>query len=345
MKYFQTNPLHRRVCFLLFMSVLSGFRVTGQDLRFSFTQSKMGSPFTIILFAPDSSRGKELADQSFYLVDSLVSILSDYADSSELNRLCARAGIAPFNCSPTLYDILLRSRTAFEQSDGKFDITVGPLSRLWRAARKANRFPESSEVNEKKALTGFQAVHFNDQTRSVYLEKKGMQLDLGGIGQGYIAAHVAAFLKSRAVYAALIDVSGDIVAIGKPPGKEGWTVAINVPESERDLLPRHLQLSNTAVTTSGDVYQFMLHNGRKYSHIIDPGTGYGITSQQNVTVIARDGASADWLTKAFSLLPLAKAKKLARLLDAEFMITELKAGKIQSYRSRSFDTYWKKEPR
>ncbi|MGC4021802.1 MAG: FAD:protein FMN transferase [Cyclobacteriaceae bacterium] len=123
---------------------------------------------------------------------------------------------------------------------------------------------------------------------------------------------------------ALVDVSGDIVCIGKPHDKSGWTVAVNVPNDEQKLLPRFLTLTDCAVTTSGDFYQFIEHHGKRYSHLIDPKTGYGITNQANVTVIAKDGTQADWLTKACSILPKKKAMKLAKQMNVGLLIVELK---------------------
>lgn len=328
--------------FLLLLAGGGFFEGRSQMHRYSFTEPKMGSPFTIILYCSDSTSAEKIAGKSFLLVDSLVGILSDYLDSSELNRLCARAGTGYFSCSPVLYEILWRSKMAYEESGGTFDISLGPLTRLWRSARKSGRFPDSVAVGEKKLLTGFDKIKFNRATHSVFLTKAGMQLDLGGIGQGYIAEKLSSFLQKLAVRTALIDVSGDIVSLGHPPGTSGWTVAINVPESEEELLPRQLLISDRAVTTSGDVYQFMEHNGKRYSHVIDPATGYGITTRRNVTVIAKDGTSADWLTKAFSLLPEAAAKKLAEKQHAEFLVAEMRGGRVHFLRSRKFDIYWKK---
>ena len=315
-----------------------------QEKRFSFTQPKMGSPFTIVLYAPDSAAAVSIAQRSFDLVDSLVNIFSDYIDSSELNRLCARAGSKQyFTCSAPLFDILWQSKYAYEQSSGSFDITLGPVTRLWRKARKEKVFPADSLVQKQRALTGFTKISFDTLQRSVQLAQAGMQLDLGGIGQGYIAQKVIDCLQNNNLHNALVDVSGDIVCIGKPPGTKGWTVAINLPESETALLPRQLVISNTAVTTSGDVYQFIEHNGKRYSHIVDPATGYGITSQRNVTVIAAGGNLADWLTKACSILPIAKAKRLAGKLHAEVLVATLQKGKIQYHSSKGFAGYWKKQ--
>ena len=105
----------------------------------------------------------------------------------------------------------------------------------------------------------------------------------------------------------MADASGDIVMSDAPPGKNGWTIGINLPENENELWDKKLELKNFAVSTSGDIYRYTIHNGKKYSHIIDPRTGYGVTSQRNVTVIAKDGATADWLATACSILPIKKA--------------------------------------
>jgi thiamine biosynthesis lipoprotein len=315
-----------------------------QPKRFAFSQPKMGSPFNIIFYFDDSLQANTIAHQCFQLVDSFVNIYSDYLDSSELNRLCAKAGKTnnPVIVSPALFDILLLSKTAFEKSCGTFDITLGPLTRLWRKARKEKIFPTDNLVKEKLALTGFKKIRIDTSTHGIELLQPGIQLDLGGIAQGYIAQQVIDFLKTKNIVVALVDVSGDIVTIGAPPNTNGWTVGVNVPEKTDELLKQPLLISNKAVTTSGDVYQFMEHDGKRYSHIVDPRTGYGITSQKNVTVIASDGTTADWLTKPCSILSARKAKKLAQSLQAEVLITQIKKGKLIYHMTKGFDRYWKK---
>lgn len=305
----------------------------------------MGSPFTIILYSEDSLQAIAISQHCFSNVDSLVSIFSDYIEDSELNRLCKSAGTnKAFQCSPALFDILIKSEYAYLKSKGKFDITLGPLTRLWRNARKQKQFPDSVQVKEKLQLTGFNKIRIERKTHSVILPQKGMQLDLGGIAQGYIAQQVIAYLKKQNVANALVDVSGDIVCIGSPPGKKGWAIAVNAPQSETELLSAQLVITNRAVTTSGDVYQYIEHHGKRYSHIIDPSTGYGISSPRNVTVIADDGTLADWLTKACSILPIGKSKRLATSLGAAVLIVELKKGKPVFHTSKNFNQFWKSNP-
>jgi thiamine biosynthesis lipoprotein len=125
------------------------------------------------------------------------------------------------------------------------------------------------------------------------------------------------------------------------PGTNGWSIGINAPENKEEILQKKLLLQNKSVATSGDVYQYMEKDGKKYSHITDPRTGYGVSFQRNVTVIANDGATADWLATACSILPLQKAKKLARKMNAELLIATIKKGKINFYATKGFADYWK----
>lgn len=329
----------------LFITVLIFFvtQCPAQQKRYFFTQPKMGAPFTIVMYSTDSVRAALLAKQSFNLVDSFVNIFSDYMDSSELSKLSASAGenAIPVKVSPALWDILLLSKTAFEKSDGAFDITVGPLVKLWRRARKTKQFPAKETVLAARNLTGFNKMKFDTANKTVMLTIPGMQLDLGGIAQGYIAQKVIDFLGTQQVNHALINVSGDIVMSHAPPGSKGWTVGINVPEATDDLLPKTLLMQNIAVTTSGDAYQFIDYGGKRYSHITDPRTGYGITSQRNVTVIAKDCTTADWLATACSILSIKKAKKLASQLGAEVLIGEMKRGRFVFKATKGFSLYWK----
>ncbi|GHM99305.1 FAD:protein FMN transferase [Cytophagales bacterium WSM2-2] len=300
----------------------------------------MGSPLTLIFYCDDSLKAAAFSTRSFHLVDSLVNIFSDYIDESELNQLCRSVGTT-FKCSPALFEILKLSQDAYAKSEGTFDITLGPVTQLWRKARAEKKIPEASQVKEKIALTGFSKIKLDTIAHTATLTQKGMRLDLGGIAQGFIAQQVIDFLKKCQVKNALIDVSGDIVCIGNPPNAKGWTVGISVPGKENQLLQKQLLITNSGVTTSGDVYQYIEHEGKRYSHIVDPLTGYGITTQRNVTVIASDGTLADWLTKACSLLPVAKAKKLAARLNTAVLITEMKKGKLVFYASNNFKQFWK----
>jgi len=319
--------------------------ISAQQQRYKFTQPKMGSYFTVIFYDKDSSHAKIIADSCFAIVDSLNEIYSDYLPDSELNKLCATAGKQQWiSVSSALFDIIQQSAKAWKLSKGSFDITVGPVVRIWRKARKENKFPDRNIVNLAMQSVGFQYVLMDTINKRIQLTRTGMQLDLGGIGQGYIGQKVLDYLVKQGIHSALVDVSGDVIVGDPPPGKAGWRVAINVPESENELLDKEILIHNKSVITSGDVYQYMLHEGKKYSHIVDPKTGYGVTNQRNVTVIAADGTAADWFTKACTILSFRKIKKLAGKLNIEFLIGTIEKGKIHFYKSKNLSRYWLYKP-
>ena len=300
----------------------------------------MGSPFNLVFYANDSTKANALADGAFALIDSLNHSFSDYDTSSELTQLNRTAGMDSFvHVSPPLYTIIKQSLAASKQSRGVFDITMGPLSWLWRQSRRGRSFPADSLVQQAKKETGFQKIQLNTSNHQVKLFQKAMQLDLGGIAKGFVAQAVVDFLSANSVAAILADAGGDIVCRGAPPEKEGWSIGINIPEQANKLLNKTIELQAGAVATSGNVYQFTEHNGKKYSHIIDPKTGYGVTFQRNVTIIARDGATADWLATACSILPIRRAKKLVRHYNAALLIGVLRNNKIRFYKTANLNRY------
>jgi thiamine biosynthesis lipoprotein len=323
-------------CFCLFTS-----RARSQQQRFSFERIKMGSPFRILMIASDSLQADSLAEKAFAMVDQANAVFSDYDSSSELSRLNRSAGhTEPVTVSKMLFGMLKRSGEAYRKSKGAFDISVGPLSRIWRQARKENRWPQNS-IAEARRLVGFSLVKLKDADLSVFLPLRGMSLDLGGIAKGYVASWVLHMLAHYGVRQALVDAGGDMAIGDAPPGADGWAVGIAIPEETGQIFPRKLILKNTSIATSGGIYQYIEHEGKKYSHIIDPRSGYGITARRNVTIITRFGWDADWLATACSILPIDDAKKLARRNNAELLITELDNGQLVYYSTKEFYKFWK----
>jgi thiamine biosynthesis lipoprotein len=325
---------------ILAVFVLVSITSNAQKTRFSFSEQKMGSPLHIIFYAQDSVNANKQARACFELIDSLNHIFSNYDSSSELTSINNNAGIAKNIASPLMWELIMQSKEAYIKSKGAYNIAMGPLTQLWRTARRLKQFPSQVQIKNKLLLCDFNKIQLNNQDHSIYLSAIGMQLDFGGIGKGYIAQKVVDYLKKEGVIASLVDAGGDIVFGDAPPDKKGWIVGVNQPEKTDDLLPEKLQLHNMSVATSGDVYQFIEHNGKKYSHIINPLTGYGVTSLRNVTVIANNGADADWLATACSILPINEAKKLALSLHAELLITESVNNQLKRNNTKGFDKYW-----
>jgi len=328
-----------RLIFLL----LFPFTLSAQLKRFEFPGNKMGSPFNIIFYHTDSVEAVSLARECFLIVDSLNNIFSDYSSESEIGKLALQTDQTDIKVSEELFSMIIRSKDAWERSGKTFDITIGALTQLWRKAKKENRFPSEAEIEAAKDLTGFKNIIINERSKTISFKKPGIRFDFGGIVPGYVAQRVIDFLKTKNVNIALVDASGDIVMSDAPPGKDGWTIGINLPENENEIWDKKLELQNFAVSTSGDVYRYTIHNGIKYSHIIDPRTGYGVTSQRNVTVITKYGADADWLATACSILPIKKALSLAKKEHAAIFIATLKNEKITIYKSKSLERYFQKK--
>jgi thiamine biosynthesis lipoprotein len=324
------------------LCVFTSLLTKAQLKRFEFTQNKMGSPFHLIFYHNDTITASLLAKECYLIVDSLNAIFSDYDPDSEVGTLALSPGGTNLPVSNELYEMLKLSRAAWHKSSGAFDITIGPLTRLWRKARSEKRFPLHSEIMSAQESTGMNQLVIDSLFKKISFKVKGMSLDFGGIVKGYAAQRMVDYLRSRDVAIALADAGGDIAVGESPPGKSGWRIAVSLPGNESAFFDKELELTNVGVATSGDIYNYIIHDGKKYSHIVDPRTGYGVTSQRTVTVIAKDGTNADWLATACSILSINDALELAGREHAELLITIFKDGKLATHKTKNFDRYFRK---
>ena len=288
---------------LCVLCALCGQLKAGQPLsRFTSTEPHMGTRFKIIVYSRDESAGKSAVKAAFQRIADLDGIMSDYRSTSELMRLCQKAGGEPVQVSDDLFRVLERSQEVAQLSDGAFDVTVGPVVRLWRQARRTHELPDPKELAQARELVGYRNVRLDTKNRTVQLLKPGMRLDLGGIGKGYAADAALATLKDHGIDRALVAAGGDIAVSGPPPDTDGWTIGI-APLLDPDAKPkRYLILHDAAVSTSGDSEQYLEINGKRYSHIVDPHTGIGLTDRMSVTVVATKGLIADPMTKVVNVL-------------------------------------------
>jgi len=325
---------------LFIFYVLTGLLANAQK-KYIFERPEMGSPFTITIEAADSMAASIAATAAFRKADSLNAILSDYIDSSEINRLSATSGQGRFiPVSAPLFTILQRSIEAARLSHGRYDVTVGPVVRLWRKARKTRTFPDANSLQAALQRTGYRYLHLDTLHQSVWLERSGMLLDVGGLGKGFVAQAALNLLIAQGFDKAMVNAGGKIVVGQAPIGQQGWLIAINAPNEKEELLPGLLSLNSSAIATSGDIYQYVEINGRRYSHIVDPRTGIGLTRRRNVTAIAPDGTQADWLATACSILSYKQSLKLIRHIpEAALLVTENRRGQIIRRQSSTFSKY------
>lgn len=291
---------------------LSALAAPQADLaRYRYAQIHMGMTFELTLYAADVATANRAAEAAFRRIAELNSILSDYNPASELSRLSDTAGSGQaVKLSDSLWFVLSRSQALAQRTDGAFDVTVGPLVKLWRRARRQKELPDPARLVEARALVGYQHVTLDPVSRSATLARSGMRLDLGGIGAGYAVDEALAVLKEHGITRAMVDASGDIGVSDPPPGAAGWKIGIAPLEKPDGPPSRYLLLFNAAVTTSGDAFQHVEIAGQRYSHIVDPQTGMGLTHRMSVTVIARDCISADSLATAVSVLGSGAGLKL-----------------------------------
>jgi thiamine biosynthesis lipoprotein len=283
--------------------------------RFEYSLPRMGTMFRIELYSASSAQASKAAEAAFARAEELEQIMSDYRADSELMRL-SRAGVtAPFPVSRDLYDVLAKSLWTSELSRGLFDVSIGPLVDLWRTARKTGRLPDPGEITKARSLVDYRNIELDPARHSVFLKRPGMMLDLGAIGKGYAADQMLAVLQSQGIHHAMVVAGGEVVVGEPPPGNSGWKVGIDTADADAGSPPCTLLLGAAAVSTSGDEHQFLELNGHRYSHVINPATGWALEGESSTTVIARDSTTADALATALSLMPLSDGIRVAESLS------------------------------
>lgn len=307
--------------------------------RFAFDRMEMAVPVRIILYAPDDASATQAAKAAFDRIRQLNGILSDYDSQSELSRLSATAGSGrAVPVGEDLWRVLSAAQTASERSGGAFDATVGPVVRLWRRARRHRQMPSAERLQAARQAVGYRLVTLEPKTHAVRLARAGMQLDLGGIAKGYAVDEALKVLQKQGIRRVLIDAGGDIRAGDAPPDRKGWRIGV-APLNVAAKPSRFVTLSNCAVATSGDAWQYVEINGRRYSHIVDPHTGLGLTDHSSVTVVAPDGTTADALASAVSVLGPEKGLALVETTPgAAALIVRAPQRKVQTHESKRWKT-------
>ncbi|MCE9526959.1 MAG: FAD:protein FMN transferase [Planctomycetales bacterium] len=305
--------------------------------RFSQRAVHMGVEFEVVLYAPCESVAKQALAAAFARVAELDKRLSDYDSESELSRLSAGSPSAdPVKVSDDLWKVLLASQALAARSEGKFDITIGPLTKLWRRARRQKELPTKEQIEKALESVGYRHLELDEKLHTAKLLKPNMRLDAGGIAKGFAADEALAKIRELGITQALVRASGDIAAGDPPPGEKGWKIGM-APLDPDKTPERFILLKNGAVSTSGDARQHLIVDGKRYSHIIDPQTGYGIAGRSSVSVIAPHGIDADSIASAVSILGPVKGLKLVEETPgaAMLMIAE-EDGRQQTIVSKRF---------
>ena len=302
--------------------------------RFEYVRMAMGGAARIVLFAPDETSARAAAIAAFDEIEAVEQALSDWRDASEVRiveqRLRETPGVA-VEISETLASCLARSLEVSKASDGAFDVTIAPVVEQWRVASRAGGLPPEPARRAALELVGWERVRLVEGDSSSLAAPPGTRFDFGGIGKGFGADRALAVLRQHGFERALVELGGDFAIGAAPPEAPGWTVAIATGLGDERLV---LTLADCGVATSGDLERFVEVDGVRYSHLVDPRTGMGLTTSIAVTVIAPDATLADALASATSVLGVPRAHSALEQFNASARVVSAAPGAARAASAR-----------
>ena len=282
--------------------------------KFRHTAPLMGTDFSLTFYAPSSELAARAAAAAFERVEQLNWIFSDYLEDSEVTKLSATAGSGRrIAVSNDLWYLLKYAKRLSRQSGGAFDITIGPLTKLWRRGVRQQEYPDAGKIARARALVNHRWVKLYPRQKKVKLKKPGMRLDFGGIAKGYAVDQAYEVLEQRfGITSAIIDGGGDLFIAAPPPDGSSWEIK-NI--NSTSISAQHYR----AMASSGDTYRYLQWQGKRYSHILEPSSGLGKVDSSVITVIASNTTLADALATTFTVASEAVKKKLKKKYDIEII--------------------------
>ena len=278
---------------------LDGRQETG-FARLEQTEEAMGASFSLVLYGAARPALQAAADAAFEEVHRLDRLLSNYRPASEWSAMNAEAASRPVRISAELFELLARCLDYSRRSEGAFDVTVGPLMKVWGFYKGEGRMPSSAEIGAALPRVGYRHVLLDRGAKTVRFARADVELDPGGIGKGYAVDRMVHVLRRQGVRTALVSSAGSsIYGLGAPPGDPaGWPVSIRDPR-ERASAAASTRLKDMSLSTSGGDEKFFWADGRTYSHIIDPRTGYPANGISSVSVLSPKALDSEAWTKPF----------------------------------------------
>lgn len=302
---------------LLVIAALPSAQADTSSSAFTFERGLMGTRFAITCHGTDQQAAKIASDAAFQAAEEINQVASDYIADSELLSLTKQPAGEPISISPLLFDLITQARDFAAKTNGHFDPSLGPLTKLWRESRRRKSLPQPATLTTARAATGWQNLILDPQKSTILFSKPHMRLDLGGIAKGQAADAMLRVMTAHHFPCSCITAGGDVRLGNPPPGTEGWKIGVkSISEDPSDTLT----LANCAVSTSGDLHQFIEINGIRYSHIIDPATGLGVTHAIAATIIAPTATMSDALATACCTAPENTAEKMALAAGATRVI-------------------------
>lgn len=322
---------------IVFAFLLVSFYSFGQ-MEYKRKVSMLGSPFEITVVAKDSVAGKQFTDLAIAEVKRIENQISDWIPTTQISLVNKNAGIQAIKVDLEVYDLLERAIKISEITDGAFDISYASMDKIWKFDGSMTAMPTAEAIKKSVAKIGYKNIILNKQDQTVFLKVAGMKLGLGGIGQGYIADKVKELLVANGCQSGIVNVSGDINAWGKQINGKPWTVGIINPMNKNKVFAT-FPLENSSVETSGNYEKYVMFDGIRYSHIIDPRTGFPAQGVVSVSVFAKQTEIADALATGIFVLGVEVGLDLVNQLKGIECIIVDDKGKIHSSKGIDIKKY------
>jgi thiamine biosynthesis lipoprotein len=291
-----------------------------ETVRYEDSRVSMACVYSIVVYGHDQMPFRQILDAAFDEVDRLDRMMSHYKTDSPLSRINREAAGRAVEVEPELFDFLTECLRYSRESDGAFDITVGPLMKAWGFFRGEGRLPTEAELSAVRSRIGYQHVVLNPKERTTFFDRAGVELDLGGIAKGYAVDRAIAVLKRHGITRALVSAGGStIYALGSPPNSQGWEVKIQDPLDQKKIAAT-VRLKDQSLSVSGSYEKFFEVDGVRYSHVMDPRTGRPVQGILSVAVITDTGTAGDALDNVFYVMGVERIREYLKKFPASEVI-------------------------
>jgi thiamine biosynthesis lipoprotein len=255
----------------------------------------MGNRFVITVASEDSVTAESLIDDTVAEIQRIEELLTTFSEKSQTNKINENAGIQTVKVESEVFELIERAQRISQLTDGAFDLSYGSLDkRFWNFDKKMTELPNAQTAKEKVKLINYKNIVLDKTLKTVFLKEKGMRIGFGGIGKGYAADKAAQLLRKKGVTSGIVNASGDLITWGNQPNGNPWTISLAHPDLPFQAFST-LNISNLAVATSGSYEKFVMIDGKKYSHTINPKTGYPVSGIKSVSIICPIAELADAL--------------------------------------------------
>ena len=320
--------LNRGFFILLSYFFIDG-NINGKENRLhTFSHPCMGTIFKVSVHS-EKSRNKveDIVQGSFKIADEMDDRFSDYSAESEVSKFNKQESHIPFRISSELLELLTISQSLYHKTSASFEPAAGALTQLWRLSRKTKRLPDQKTLSLAIKASSFASLIIDRKNKTLTKKNHLTRLDFGGIAKGYTADKMLNYLQEHDLKSCSISAGGDVIVGNPPPGRLYWIIRIN-PFGDSNSETMRVKLSNAAVSTSGNVEQFIQIGGKKYSHIVNPKNGLGLTTNHAAVVISNKGSMSDALATSISILGKSGLKILDHFPNTEAAIIDLNDNKV-----------------